>query len=83
MSVFEELSVDDNLEVKNAPLSREEKAHISNWYTSMARVLLSQCAVSILKSVSSLEGNSVKIELCNGVTVLNLVHRNYIYIWIS
>lgn len=74
MSVFEELCVDDNLEVKNTPLSREEKAQISNWYTSMAGILLNQYAVRVLKSVSLLEGNHVKIELCNGIAVLNLGH---------
>lgn len=42
LSVFEELSVNDNLEIKKAPLSREDKAQVLNWYTSMARILLNQ-----------------------------------------
>ena len=74
MPVFEELSVDDNLEVKNAPSSKEDKAQVSNWYTSVARILLNQYAATVLKSVSSLgEVSHIKIEPCNGVTVLNLV----------
>ena len=73
MSVFEELSVHHNLDVKNVPLSREDKAQVSNWYINLMRILLSQYTVTVLKSVSSLEVNYVKIEPCNGVTVWNLV----------
>jgi len=51
-------------EVKNSPLSREDKTQVSNWYISMARILLNQYAVTVLKSGSSLEVNHIKIELC-------------------